>query len=129
MFADRLRLLRKEHNLTQVQFAQNLNVANGTVAMWETGKREPDFDTILRIADFFHVSIDYLLGRDKEKPAPTSEGELDKTAKHFADLVDKLTPDQQQLLLAQLQAWTGQNQRQESVVRQSDSEKAPGSGL
>lgn len=127
MFADRLRLLRKKHSLTQVQFAQKLNVANGTVAMWETGKREPDFDTILRIADFFHVSVDYLLGRDTEKPTPMNGSGLSEIRKDFMGLVDRLTPDQQQLLLAQLQAWTEQNQRQASAAHQSGAEKAPGS--
>ena len=116
MFAERLRLLRKKHSLTQVHFAQILNVANGTVAMWETGKREPDFETILRIADFFHVSVDYLLGRDEEKPTPMNGSGLSETAKDFMGLVDRLTPDQQMLLLAQLQAWTEQNQRLESAA-------------
>lgn len=62
MFAQRLRELRRERGLTQIQLAQKLNVSNGTVGMWETGKREPDFETITRLATFFHVSTDYLLG-------------------------------------------------------------------
>lgn len=62
MFAQRLKELRKEMGLTQVQFAQKFCVSNGAVGMWETGKREPDFDTMNRLADFFHVSVDYLLG-------------------------------------------------------------------
>lgn len=76
MFSNRLKQLRKERGLTQIQFAQGFNVASGTIAMWETGKREPDFDTVRRIADFFHVSIDYLLGEDKERPAPVDRGGL-----------------------------------------------------
>lgn len=66
MFSDRLRALRKAHDLTQVQFAKEFLVASGTIAMWETGKREPDFSTMQRLADFFDVSVDYLLGRTDE---------------------------------------------------------------
>lgn len=63
MFAESLKLLRKENGLTQQQFAQKFNISNGTIAMWETGKREPDFSTVQRIADFFDVSVDHVLGR------------------------------------------------------------------
>lgn len=43
-------------------FAQKIGVAQSTVAGWEAGKREPNFQTLMKLADFFHVSIDYLLG-------------------------------------------------------------------
>lgn len=66
MFAQRLKQLRKERGLTQVQFAQQFNVSNGAIAMWETGKREPDFDTMNRLAAFFSVSVDYLIGNTNE---------------------------------------------------------------
>lgn len=64
MFSERLKQLRKSRGITQVQFANEFNVANGTIAMWETGKREPDFAMTIRIATFFQVSIDYLLGNE-----------------------------------------------------------------
>ena len=63
MFADRLKALRKESGLTQVQFAAEMSVASGTVAMWETKKREPNFEALIKIADYFGVTLDYLLGR------------------------------------------------------------------
>lgn len=66
MFAQRLKELRKEKGLTQVQVAQRFNISNGAVAMWETGKREPDFATMNRLADFFNVSVDYLIGNTNE---------------------------------------------------------------
>lgn len=69
MFAQRLKELRKGRGLTQTQFAQKFNVSNGAVGMWETGKREPDIDTINRLANFFHVSIDYLLGKSNFRNA------------------------------------------------------------
>ena len=63
MFADNLQRLRKERKITQTDFATLLNVSRGAVGNWETGQRIPDTDTLSRIADFFHVTVDYLLGR------------------------------------------------------------------
>ena len=50
MFSDRLKQLRREKELTQAQLAAELNVASGTIAMWETGKREPNFAITMGIA-------------------------------------------------------------------------------
>ncbi len=59
-----LRALREEHGMTQRELADRLGVAAGTIAMYETGKREPDFERCIEIADLFHVDLDYLLGHD-----------------------------------------------------------------
>lgn len=59
----RLKSLRESKNLKQIELAKHFKVSQSTIAMWETGKRDPDSDTIERIADYFHVSIDYLIGR------------------------------------------------------------------
>ncbi len=60
-FAKRLKDLRKEFGMTQIEFAQKFNIANGTVGNWESGNRQPDYETLQKISDFFNVSIDYLL--------------------------------------------------------------------
>lgn len=65
-----LRSLREEKGYSQKEVALALNVAPNTYNQWETGKREPDYTTLQRIADFFRVSTDYLLGRDETKTAP-----------------------------------------------------------
>lgn len=59
---NRIRELRKEDKLTMKQLGEKIGVAESTISQYETGKREPDNDTTKKIADFFHVSIDYLLG-------------------------------------------------------------------
>lgn len=64
MFAQQLRNLRRKNNMTQTQLAEKLKVSSGTIAMWETEKRQPDLDTIKNIAEFFDVSIDSLLGKN-----------------------------------------------------------------
>ncbi len=66
MFSEKLRRLRRENGLTQNELGKQLNVSNGTIAMWETGKRQPDLETITQIASFFNVSLDYLLGKNEQ---------------------------------------------------------------
>lgn len=54
--------LRKRNNINQREFASMLGVSNGAVAMWETNKRQPDADTLKKIAEIFKVPTDYILG-------------------------------------------------------------------
>src|SRR5690606_29724465 len=65
-FAVRLRTIRKQRKLTQRELASKLNMSQSTIALYETGDRKPDPDTINKIADFFDVSTDYLLGRSDD---------------------------------------------------------------
>ena len=62
-FAETLRELRTKNNLSQIEFARNIGVSRSTVGMYETGQREPDFETMEAIADFFNVTMDYLYGK------------------------------------------------------------------
>lgn len=61
-FAINLRELRKERALRQSDLAKELGVNARTVSFWENGERECDFNTLIKIAQFFKVSTDYLLG-------------------------------------------------------------------
>lgn len=58
-----LKSLRNSRNLTQEELAQKLNIGRSRISMYESGQREPDFETTELIADFFNVDVDYLLGR------------------------------------------------------------------
>lgn len=62
MFGTRLHTLRKERKLRQEDMARQLGIARTTYAMYEQGNREPDYNTLIKLATFFEVSIDYLLG-------------------------------------------------------------------
>lgn len=62
MFGTRLHTLRKERKLRQEDMAKQLGIARTTYAMYEQGNREPDYNTLIKLATFFEVSIDYLLG-------------------------------------------------------------------
>ena len=71
MFAQVLRKLRIERDLTQDQLASIIGVSKSTIGMYEQGKRVPKVDaTLKRLADFFDVSIDYLMGLSDSFPAP-----------------------------------------------------------
>lgn len=72
VFGKILRELRTENNLTQTQLAQILGIAFSTVSMYERGEREPDFETMEAIADYFNVTMDYLHGKSNiRKYIPT----------------------------------------------------------
>lgn len=70
MFSQRLIALRHMEKLTQKELAARLNIGRGALSLYEIGQREPDLDTLMRMADYFRVSTDYLLGRDAPADAP-----------------------------------------------------------
>lgn len=78
-FADMLSYLRKQNGLSQSDLAGKTGLTRSAIGMYETGKREPDFETLEMFADFFNVNIDTLLGRGKAQPlhgsASTTIGE------------------------------------------------------
>lgn len=110
MFADKLKKLRAEKGLKQQQLAEELNVSKSSIAMWETNNREPDAQMLIKIANFFGVTVDYLLSNEhpddhadhrvqilarKTKDLPESEREdllnlLDATVNTFLKAKGKL---------------------------------------
>lgn len=63
-----LKLLRKQHNLSQKEIGNIFHASQNTVSQWENGTRKPSYDIIQEIADYFDVSVDYLLGRQEQLP-------------------------------------------------------------
>lgn len=61
-FGNTLRALRKQNDLMQQDVAEKLGIKNNTLSNWETGRTAPDFEALIKLADYFHVSTDYLLG-------------------------------------------------------------------
>lgn len=59
----RLKELRKSKNISQIKLAIDLNTNQNTISRYESGEREADYATLIAIADYFNVSIDYLLYR------------------------------------------------------------------
>ena len=63
----RLKNLRTERNISQLKLALDLNMNQNTISRYENMEREADYATLIRIADYFDVSLDYLLGRSEKK--------------------------------------------------------------
>lgn len=59
----RLKELRKKRKISQLKLAMDLQLNQNAISRYETGVREADYETLIKIADYFDVSIDYLLGR------------------------------------------------------------------
>ena len=59
----RLRELRKQRGISQLKLAMDLNLNQNSISRYETGEREADYRTLIALADYFHVSLDYLLER------------------------------------------------------------------
>ena len=64
-----LKELRQKKHLTQLELSRVLQISASSIGMYEQGRREPDHETLTKIADFFNVSVDYLLGRT-DNPLP-----------------------------------------------------------
>lgn len=76
-FATVVKQLRMERGITQEQLASMLKVSRSTIGMYETGNREPDFETCEAIADIFNVDMDYLTGRSSvERKSPITPSSI-----------------------------------------------------
>ncbi len=62
----RLKELRKKQNISQLKLAIDLNMNQNTISRYENMERQADYDTLIKFADYFNVSLDYLLGRIDE---------------------------------------------------------------
>ena len=66
MFSERLVSLRKSCNITQKQLASELGLSEVAVQNYESRRRKPAYDVLIALADYFDVSLDYLVGRSDD---------------------------------------------------------------
>lgn len=66
LISERLKTLRVQNGLTQSQLGDAIGVTKVSVSGYESGKRVPDLNTLVRIADIFEVTVDFLLGREEK---------------------------------------------------------------
>lgn len=96
MFYERIKELRLSLGINQVQFAKKLNVTKQCVSNWENANLQPSIDMLIRIAQTFSVSTDYLLGLN-DKPTLSAEGLTCEQILHLRAIIDdirKKTDDQ-----------------------------------
>lgn len=96
----RLRQLRKQCDLTMKEFGSRFGLAESTISQYETGKRQPDYEQLLKFSEYFGVSVDYLLGNETEKknPLPTAGNELSERKRIMIEKILTLSDDQIDLL-------------------------------
>ena len=66
VFGEHLRKIRKSRHLTQKQLAMNMGTSEQGIQQYELGKRRPTYDMLIALADYFDVSLDYLVGRSDD---------------------------------------------------------------
>lgn len=82
--------LRKIFSLKQSEVAQQIGVSKQAYGLYETDKRQASYETLIKLADFFNVSVDYLLGREEKEKTPVFQRKTEIQA-YF----DELTPYEQ----------------------------------
>lgn len=84
-----LTILRKERKLSQQELGNKIGLARNTICQYESGNRVPDVSTLILLADFFNVSIDYLLDRDEKGQPPLSDPK-----RQLIDLIKVMSEEQ-----------------------------------
>ena len=90
-FGNRLKELRKAKGLTQIEMSKDINFSQSAITAYENGKREPNFEALQKLAAYFNVSTDYLLGKTNTLNPPVTK--TDST-----DLLDFLFHDEPEFL-------------------------------
>ncbi|MFM9328317.1 helix-turn-helix domain-containing protein [Paenibacillus mesotrionivorans] len=113
---DKIALLREKRGLTQEDLANKIGISRASLSHYEKNRREPDYTTMTKLADFFHVSVDYLLGRTSEPTQVTDMAVRDfsenlelsdeQLLEKFSFTVDgrKLTPEESRRFIAFIRA-------------------------
>ena len=112
-FPERLRTLRKEKGLYQKDIAKDLGVTTSAIGFYEQGKRKPDHDTLERLATYYNVSVDFLLGRTNERFSADKIKSALSDDQELADFWDKLKEREDlKLLFKQTKEMTPEGVRQ-----------------
>lgn len=96
MFPERLKKLRKEAHLTQKDVADHFNTSPQSYAQWEKGQRSPSKESLEKLANFFNVSVSYLIGETDSKEFEEDELELANTLFRTTVKELNLTPEQKE---------------------------------
>lgn len=130
MFSERLKRLRMEKGITQKELADRLHISRSTIAGYESLGKEPDGEKLCALADFFGVSVDYLLGvtdsRELTSPAPAAAQRPVEAA--IAGELSSLSDRQLDRLLGYIQALKelpeGAASQNTSIVEKNASEES-----
>ncbi|WP_018085681.1 helix-turn-helix domain-containing protein [Desulfurispora thermophila] len=94
-FSERLRQLRENKKISRDDLASHLGLSYWAISKYETGERTPDHTTLERIADYFGVSVDYLLGRN-DNSRINRKLKLPPDIRKIARAGERMTPEQRE---------------------------------
>jgi len=96
---NRITELRKNKKISQKELGELLGVAQNTVCNWENGRREPEYEMLLKLANFFGVSTDYLLGNSDSESSPcdiSSDSAADSEKARLLEQFSRLSESEMQ---------------------------------
>lgn len=93
--SNRIRELRKKNKLTMKELGKQVGVVEGTISQYETGKRQPDIEMLSKLANYFGVTIDYLVGGAESENA---EAPLSTDEKNLLDMFKSLSSDEKSFI-------------------------------
>ena len=110
--------LRYDKGYSQIEMAEKLGVTKGAVGMWETDKRKPDYDILIKIADLFDVTTDYLLSHSvsteyTEEPIIENTYETDEITLRMVNTFKMLDEDYKDILIGEAKKLLKQQQLEE----------------
>ena len=108
-FGNKLKILIEENNITQKNLAAKLNIAPSTISSYVQNMREPDFDTLKKIAVYLDVSLDYLLGMPLKSTDESNESELLR-------IFRAMTDEQREIFIEQGKAFLKSNTKHKNPI-------------
>jgi len=105
-FGERIRACRENKGYTQKHVAEKLNIKNSSLSMIESGKYEPSLEVLKNIAEFYNVTVDYLLGKSDDS-AMTEEQykQLDEETKRILYMLEQIDPEERLVLESMMRAY------------------------
>lgn len=106
LIGDTIKKLRKENKLTQEQLGEAIGVSKMAISYFEKGKKAPGRESIEKIADYFHVTTDYLLGRtDSIKPSTNQHAIITEEGKNIMAIIENLPTEERKKAWEQLEMY------------------------
>jgi len=102
MLGEKIKELRKKKKMTQQDVANKLKLAKSTISQYENNINEPDNKTLIKIADMFEVTVDYLLGRDPNPTLSQSEKEEMRVTEELINMLENIPSNKRRQLEKQI---------------------------
>lgn len=116
---ERIFELINNNGIKAAQLAKELNFPSGIISQWKIGRNNPSADALAKIADYFNVSVDYLLGRTDNPQNQNSAISLPEDAMQFLNLWNKLNDNQKDLIMGTMLDFAGIDEKQSQKLQEN----------